>query len=83
MVLFLTFASEFWGWYTLFYRSRYIPRALSLWGIVGVSLALIGTVMGWLGMSKPVVLVYPNTLFELAIGLWLVIKGIKSYEPES
>ncbi len=69
-------------WYTLFYRSRYIPRALALWGIVGTSLALIGTAMGWLGMSQPLILVYPNTLFELAIGLWLAIKGIKAYEPE-
>ena len=68
-------------WYFLFYRSRVIPRALSLWGIVGVSLGLIGTAMGWLGMSQPVILVYPNTLFELAIGLWLVVKGIKTYEP--
>jgi hypothetical protein len=68
-------------WYTLFLKSRYIPRTLSLWGIVAVSLALIGTVMGWLGMPKPLVLVIPNGLFELAIGLWLVVKGIKAYEP--
>ena len=66
-------------WYTLFLRSRYIPRALSLWGIAGVSLALVGTVMGWLGLPKPIALVIPNGLFEVAIGLWLVIKGI---EPE-
>ena len=37
--------------------------------------------MGWLGMPKPIVLVVPNALFEVAIGLWLMVKGIKSYEP--
>jgi hypothetical protein len=70
-------------WYVLFLKSKGIPRALSLWGIVAVSMAWIGTVMGWFGMPKPIVLVLPNGLFELAIGLWLVIRGIPSYEPAS
>ena len=67
-------------WYTLFLRSRYIPWLLSVWGIVAVSLALIGTVMVWFD-TEIIALVIPNGLFEVAIGLWLVVKGIKSYEP--
>jgi len=67
-------------WYILFLRSRHIPRVLSIWGIVAVSLALIGTVMVWFD-TEIIALVIPNGLFEVAIGLWLVVKGIKSYEP--
>ena len=63
-------------WYTLFYRSKAIPRVLSVWGIVAVSLALIGTVMVWFDMEI-LAMVIPNGLFEIAIGLWLLVKGIR------
>jgi len=68
-------------WYYLFYRSEYIPRLLSIWGIVGVSLVLIASVLAGFEI-RVLALVLPNTLFELAIGLWLLVKGIKSYEVE-
>ena len=64
-------------WYYLFYRTRYIPRFLSIWGIAGVSLVLLSGILGGFEI-RPLALVLPNALFELAIGLWLVIKGIKS-----
>ena len=67
-------------WYYLFYRSKYIPRLLSVWGIVGVSLVLIASVLACFEV-RVLALVMPNALFEVAIGLWLVVKGIKSYEP--
>jgi len=67
-------------WYYLFYRTKYIPRLLSIWGIVGVSLVLISGIIGGFEV-RPLPLILPNALFELAIGLWLVVKGIKSYEP--
>jgi hypothetical protein len=69
-------------WYYLFYRTKHIPRLLSMWGIVGVSLVLLSGILGGFEI-RPLPLVLPNALFELAIGLWLVVKGIKSYETES
>ena len=69
-------------WYCLFYRSRYIPRVLSIWGIVAVSLVLIGTVLGFFDMVV-IPLFLANFLFELTIGLWLVVKGIRPYKIES
>ena len=35
--------------YYLFYKSAMIPRALSLWGLAAVSLALIGAVSALVG----------------------------------
>ena len=69
-------------WYILFYRTKYIPRFLSIWGIVGVSLVLIASILGGFEI-RPLPLVLPNGLFELAIGLWFLVKGIKAYKPES
>jgi len=70
-------------WYYLFYRSNYIPRILSLWGILAVSLALIGTLLVIFDLEPLIILVIPNGLFELTIGIWLMLKGIRLYKVES
>lgn len=65
-------------WYSLFYRSKYIPRVLSVWGIVAVSLTTIGTISGWFIEGRVSIFFFlPNMVFELTIGLWLMIKGIR------
>lgn len=66
-------------WYILLYRTKYIPRLLAFWGIVAAALVLIASVLAGFEI-RAIVLVLPNALFELAIGLWIVAKGIKSYE---
>jgi hypothetical protein len=63
--------------YYLFYKSRYIPRTLSLLGLIAAPLAFIGTVIELFGYDVPIVVFIPNLPFELAIGLWLLIKGIR------
>jgi len=70
-------------WYYLFYRSNYIPRILSLWGLLAVSLALTGTLLLIFGFEPLIILVIPNGLFELTIGIWLILKGIRLYKIES
>jgi hypothetical protein len=66
--------------YYLLFKSRYVPRALSIFGLVAAPLALIGTVVELLGYSVPLVVFLPNLPFELAIGLWLLVKGIKDMD---
>jgi len=63
--------------YYLFFKSGYIPRALSLFGLIAASLSLIGTPFVLLGYDVPMVVFYLNLPFELAIGLWLMVKGIR------
>ncbi len=67
-------------WYSLFYKSKYLPRVLSVWGLLAVSLALIGTLLVIFDFEPSIILVIPNGLFELTIGLWLMFKGIRPYE---
>lgn len=64
------------GWYYLFFSSRYIPRVISLYGLVAVAIALVGIIAQIVGNSVPIFVFLPILPFELAIGGWLVWKGV-------
>jgi len=68
--------------YYLFYKSRAIPRGLSVWGIIAVCLALIGCLLKIFDFDFGYIFI-PNIAFELAIGVWLIVKGVRPYEVES
>jgi len=68
-------------WYYLFYRSQYVPRAISLFGILAVILGLAGIAFQLIGYSVPIYVYLPIGLFELIIGIWLVLKGIEEPRP--
>ena len=61
--------------YYLFFKSGFIPRVLSLWGLIAALLALIGTPFVLLGYDVPIVVFIPNLPFELGVGIWLIVKG--------
>ena len=63
-------------WYSLFFASRYVPRVLSLFGILAVAVGFVGIVFELCGYEVPMSVYIPIGLFELAIGLWLLLKGI-------
>jgi hypothetical protein len=65
-------------WYYLFYRSNYVPRAISIFGLLAVSLGLVAVVGQLLGYDVPIMLSIPLLPFELAIGGWLLARGIKT-----
>ena len=65
-------------WYAMFFRSRYIPRVISLWGLVAVVLALGAAAFQLFGYAVPLWVSIPIAPFELAIGFWLLLKGIKA-----
>ena len=62
--------------YYLFFKSGYLPRVLSIWGLVAAPLALVGTLFVLSGYDVPLFVFLPNLPFELGTGIWLVIKGI-------
>jgi hypothetical protein len=65
------------AWYGLFYRSRLIPRAIPAFGLVAVSVGLVGTVLGLLGNDVPMLAYLPILPFELTIGTWLLLRGTR------
>ena len=67
-------------WYYMFYKSRYIPRAISLFGLLAVTLALAGIVFQVMGYAVPIYVSLPILPFELIIGIWLLLKGIKGQQ---
>jgi hypothetical protein len=67
---------------TLLYRSRLVPRIIPVFGLVGAPLqftAVFLTMFGVIGRtsSTALALVLPIVIFELSVGLYLVIKGFK------
>jgi hypothetical protein len=75
-------------WYYLFYTSKYIPRVISLWGLLAVSVAFVGIVFQLLGYDVSIFVFLPIAPFEFTIGVWLLLRGIKEqprddYAPAS
>ncbi len=67
---------------TLLYRSRLVPRALPVLGLIGAPLLItadIATLFGGIGQQSSWALVaaLPVAAWELSLGIWLVVKGFK------
>jgi hypothetical protein len=63
--------------YYLLYKSRVVPAALSLWGLITVIPCLIGTLFSLFGSPLPFIIYIPYVPFEFVIGVWILFKGVK------
>lgn len=63
----------------LMFRVRLLPRFLAGWGAIGYAIHLVGAVGEILGFPISLVLLIPGGLFEVALALWLIIRG---FEPQ-
>jgi hypothetical protein len=63
--------------YYLLDKARVVPRALSLWGLIAVFPMLIGTMTQIFGYTIPFIFYVPYVPFELVIGVWILVKGIR------
>lgn len=66
--------------YYLFHKSGFLPRVLSLWGLIAALLAFVGSLFDHLGFDISMFIFLPNLPFDLAIGIWLLVKGIRNPE---
>ncbi|WP_129677503.1 DUF4386 domain-containing protein [Candidatus Chloroploca sp. Khr17] len=57
------------------YRSRLIPRWLSLLGLIGYAALLIGSVLEIFGQDLQLIHNLPGGIFELILPIWLIVKG--------
>ncbi len=64
--------------YYLFLKSRYIPKGISLWGLIAASAALVGTLLLFFDYNIPLLVFLPLLPFELTIAGWLMVKGIST-----
>jgi uncharacterized membrane protein len=58
-----------------FYKSKLVPRLLAVWGLVGYATILCGSVLEVLGFNLLTIHAIPGGLWEVFIGVWLIVKG--------
>jgi hypothetical protein len=78
----LPFCAAAFIYYAIFFRARLVPRWLSAWGLVGISLMLVSIVSGILGLmdaSSPILFLLnmPILAQELVLAAWLIVVGYK------
>ncbi|CAN5329877.1 hypothetical protein BH23BAC2_BH23BAC2_00210 [soil metagenome] len=72
---------------TIFFKSKLIPRKLSILGITGSILIFIGAILEMFGIisqfaGEIIALAFPIALYEMILAVWLIRKGfnLKGYE---
>ena len=65
---------------SLLFQSRLVPRVLPVLGFIGAPLLLASTVATMFGINEPAsafsaLATLPIALWELSLGIWLVVKG--------
>ena len=70
-------------YYSVFYRYRLVPRWLSGWGLVGITLTIITSVLVMLHIipgfgTIQMVANLPIALQEMVFAIWLIAKGVNS-----
>lgn len=64
--------------YSTFYKSKLIPRWLSIWGLIGAVALLFASIIGTfeiLPVSFALILMLPTPLQEVTMSIWLIVKG--------
>jgi hypothetical protein len=59
----------------LLFRTRLVPRWIAVAGLVGYPILVVGTIAELFGVHIGLYLTMPGTVFELALPVWLFIKG--------
>jgi Domain of unknown function (DUF4386) len=61
-----------------FYRARLLPRVLGVWGLVGYTVILCGSVLEIMGLNLNLLHTLPGGVWELFVGVWLIVKGFNA-----
>jgi hypothetical protein len=68
-------------YYVVFYQYRLVPRWLTVWGLVGITLTIISALLVMFHLLPPagtiqVILLLPILPQELVLAVWLIAKGV-------
>ena len=81
VAMLLTFGIGALMYYSVFYQFRLVPRWLSVWGLVGITLTIIGALLVMFHLipgfgTVQMVLNSPIFLQEMVLAVWLIAKGV-------
>jgi len=62
--------------YVLLYKSKAVPRWLSLWGLITIIPVLAGTLTAVFDVHLPFIFFLPYFPFEFVIGIWVLVRGV-------
>jgi hypothetical protein len=67
-------------YYALFYKARLVPRWLSVWGLAGITLTLVSSILVLFRQIAPLstvqmLLNLPIFPQEMVLAIWLIVKG--------
>jgi hypothetical protein len=60
------------------YRAKLTPQFFVIWGFIGYLCFLSGSMLEILGFNLQLLHTLPGGLWELSIGVWLIVKGFNS-----
>src|SRR5919206_807751 len=60
------------------YRAQLVPRWLALWGLAGYAIIFGGMVSAIMGSGLGDVSSYVGGLWEVVVGVWLIVKGFNA-----
>lgn len=66
--------------YTL-YKATLVPRWLAVWGLIGYAIIAGGMVSEFLGSGLGLASSIPGGLWEIFVGVWLIVKGFNAAAP--
>jgi hypothetical protein len=62
----------------MFCKAKLVPKFIAVWGFVGYATILGGSVLEVLGFDLLLIHTIPGGLWELFIGVWLIVRGFNS-----
>ena len=67
-------------YYIIFYRTKLVPRWISVWGLVFGILGIVSCALVSIGLIAPfgteqVVMIIPMLPQEIVLAVWLIVKG--------
>ncbi len=67
-------------YYSLFYKTRLVPRWLAVWGLAGITLVVTAAMLVLFRQIAPMssaqlLLSFPIAIQEMVLAIWLIVKG--------
>lgn len=78
LILVVAFCACAFLLYTIFYKSKLVPRAISVWGLGATALLLAYNLLAVFGHDGGMILALPMILNEIFLGIWLLARGFNT-----